>query len=398
MRSVEQSNAIPKPKIQKERIATKTTIIALVSAVAVSQAAIIQFDLSPPGTDGGMGLNPANEVPPVINSTGSGNEVSGGIWFDTVDEKLTLALGYGSAAGFTDLTGPAISMHIHGPAGAGTNASVLINLAPFHFPAPDPSKGGVILGTVEFPAAEVPRLLAGHFYVNIHTAANAGGEIRGQLIPLINVAPEVVCSENATVECGQAATFTATVSDADSEPIEVVWWLNGVPVQTNSIAASSPPTPTAVVFTASLPSGNHTLAVTATDSTGNSTSCSATVVVVDTLSPTITRVAASPDQLWPPNHQMVPVRLRAAVTDDCGPTTWRIISVTSSEPVTGKGDGNTSPDWQITGDHTVNLRAERSGKNKAGRIYTITIQATDEAGNLSETKTVKVTVPHSQRK
>jgi len=37
------------------------------------------------------------------------------------------------------------------------------------------------------------------------------------------------------------------------------------------------------------------------------------------------------------------------------------------------GSGNTAPDWEITGDATANLRAERSGKNKAGRIYTIVI-------------------------
>jgi hypothetical protein len=60
------------------------------------------------------------------------------------------------------------------------------------------------------------------------------------------------------------------------------------------------------------------------------------------------------------------------------------------------GDGNTSPDWEITGDHTVNLRAERSGANKAGRIYTITVQATDAAGNRSDSKTAKVTVPHDK--
>jgi hypothetical protein len=71
-----------------------------------------------------------------------------------------------------------------------------------------------------------------------------------------------------------------------------------------------------------------------------------------------------------------------------------ITSVQSNEPVNGLGDGDTAPDWQITGNHTVSLRAERSGKG-SGRIYTITIQATDAAGNMSTPQTVTVKVPHS---
>jgi hypothetical protein len=374
----------------------KTAIIALLSAVAVSRAAVIQFDLSPPGTDAAVGMKPANEVPAVTNSTGSGGEISGGISFDTVAGTLTFAIGYGSSAGFTDLTGPAAAMHIHGTAGAGTNAPVLISLAPFHFPAVNPSKGGVIIGSVAYPTNQVTNLFAGLHYVNIHTAINPGGEIRAQLIPLVNVAPQVVCPGDATVECGPAATFSATVSDADGEPLKVVWTLNGVPVQTNQIAASGPPTSAVVLFTASLPRGTNTLGVAATDSSGNTTSCSSTVIVVDTIAPVITAVSANPNVLWPPNHKMVVVRVRATVTDECGPTTWRIISVSSNEPVNGDGDGNTSPDWEITDEHTVKLRAERSGRNKSGRIYTITVRARDAAGNLSDLRTVSVTVPHSQ--
>ena len=62
----------------------------------------------------------------------------------------------------------------------------------------------------------------------------------------------------------------------------------------------------------------------------------------------------------------------------------------------GEGDGNTSPDWEITGDLTLDLRAERSGQGD-GRVYTITIECTDASGNPSA-KDVTVIVPHDQGK
>ena len=86
-------------------------IVSVTFGLAViAQAEIIQFNLSPAGTDAAVGLSPLNEVPAATNSTGSGNEISAGISFDTDTSILTLALGYGSAAGFTNLTAPASSM------------------------------------------------------------------------------------------------------------------------------------------------------------------------------------------------------------------------------------------------------------------------------------------------
>ena len=42
---------------------------AALSAVAVSQAAIVNFDLSPAGAGAALGLSPLNEVPVATNST-----------------------------------------------------------------------------------------------------------------------------------------------------------------------------------------------------------------------------------------------------------------------------------------------------------------------------------------
>lgn len=116
----------------------------------------------------------------------------------------------------------------------------------------------------------------------------------------------------------------------------------------------------------------------------------------DTTPPVITSLASSSATLWPPDHKLVPISLSASATDNVGVTSLKIISATSNEPDNGLGDGDTANDIVITGDLTLNLRAERSGKGN-GRTYTITVEAKDAAGNAS-TRTVTVSVPKSQGK
>jgi hypothetical protein len=81
-------------------------------------------------------------------------------------------------------------------------------------------------------------------------------------------------------------------------------------------------------------------------------------------------------------------------TDNCDPApVTRIISVTSSEPVTGSGD-KTTPDWQITGNLTLELRAEVTSK-MSPRVYTIKVCCTDASGNTS-CRNVLVKVPKNK--
>ncbi len=371
------------------------SVLSLATMVGLSaQAELVRFQLSPPGTDTAVGLSPSNEVPASTNSTGSGGEISGGIVFDTATSILDLAVGYGSAAGFTDLTGPAIAMHIHGPAGAGTNAGVLVSLVPYNFAASNPTNGGVIYGKIPWPTNDTAALLAGHTYLNIHSTAYPGGEIRGQLIP-IDEPPVVVCPPPATVECGTQSTLVTLLSDPEGDALSVVWVLNGTAIETNTLPARGPGLPAMASLNTTLPLGTNTLQVMVTDSAGNNVSCATQIVVVDTTPPVIVSASADPAVLWPPNHKLVDVKVHARVADSCSATTWKITKVTSNEPVKGPGSGHTEPDWTITGDHTLKLRAERSG-NGDGRIYTIALQAKDAAGNLSAIKKVTVTVPKSQ--
>jgi hypothetical protein len=143
------------------------------------------------------------------------------------------------------------------------------------------------------------------------------------------------------------------------------------------------------------PLGVTTVTFTATDGSGNVTKATTTVTVVDTTPPVIHAVVASPDSLWPPIHKMVPVTLTVDVSDICDATpSCKVISITSNEPIDGKGDGHTSPDWKIIDNLKVQLRAERSGR-RHGRVYTITVRCTDDSGN-SATRSVGVEVEHDR--
>jgi len=109
-------------------------------------------------------LASAAEVPPVT-SPGKGSATAS---LDTTTKTLTWTVTY------SGLSGPATAGHIHGPAALGANAGVLV---PFSGDLASPIKGSATLTD-----AQVSDLEAGKWYVNLHTAANKPGEIRGQLL------------------------------------------------------------------------------------------------------------------------------------------------------------------------------------------------------------------------
>src|SRR6185369_16968425 len=143
---------------------------------------------------------------------------------------------------------------------------------------------------------------------------------------------------------------------------------------------------------ATFPLGTTTVQCTATDTYNQTTTGAFSVTAADRTPPVVTSIVASPSNLWPPNHKMVAVRVTVTAQDavDAAPVS-RIVTVTSNQPINGPGDGNTAPDWEITGPLTLNLRAERAGG--ADRLYRIEVVTTDFSGN-STTSTVVVSVAH----
>jgi hypothetical protein len=75
------------------------------------------------------------------------------------------------------------------------------------------------------------------------------------------------------------------------------------------------------------------------------------------------------------------------------------VSVTSSVPDNGLGDGDTAGDiaGAATGsdDRSFSVRAERAG-NGPGRTYTVVYEATDASGNTAQA-TATVVVPHDKK-
>ncbi len=108
-------------------------------------------------------LSGASEVP----ANTSPAKGSADVTYDTASKKLTWKLSY------SGLTGPATMAHFHGPAEPGKNAGVAV-------PIPNPGASGAE-GTAMLNDTQAADLIAGKYYINVHTAAHPAGEIRGQV-------------------------------------------------------------------------------------------------------------------------------------------------------------------------------------------------------------------------
>ena len=130
------------------------TIAVLASMASLAVAENLSFKAD---------LKASSEVPP-NSSKGAGSAV---VTYDTVSKKLTWTVT------FSTLTGNATAAHFHGPAEAAANAGVVL---------PIPGTASPMEGSATLTDVQAADLMAGKWYVNVHTAANKGGEIRGQVV------------------------------------------------------------------------------------------------------------------------------------------------------------------------------------------------------------------------
>jgi hypothetical protein len=116
-------------------------------------------------------LSGAAEKPTAVTTAGTGDVTA------TLDgTTLTLKIN------FSGLSGAATGAHVHGPAEESGVANPPICLFNDKIVAGATAGTGSITATCPIDATlTVAQLDAGKFYVNLHTAANPGGEVRGQL-------------------------------------------------------------------------------------------------------------------------------------------------------------------------------------------------------------------------
>lgn len=279
---------------------------------------------------------------------------------------------------------------------------------------------GILLNVFRTKVGD-PAVLPGYITVNANLGAFAGQSIRIRiaevdnqsnfhasvddvsLVASVNQPPAANAGPDQTVECTgatTAVTLAGVATDPDNNIASIEWFEGATPIGSGA-------TPTV-----NLAHGSHTLTLVVTDAFGMTASDDVVIDVVDTTAPTLS-VTATPGELWPPNHQYVPVTLTIGVSDNCDGAAALTVTATavSNEPddANGNGDGNTTGDVRAGSAMSSNaaptvsfnpltqqleLRAERGGR-AGGREYTITVTATDSHGN-STTRATTVKVAHNQ--
>jgi hypothetical protein len=143
-------------KIANSVFRAVVTVCALSLVSVAAQAATINLKAD---------LKASAEVPPK-DSAGTGSLTA---TLNTETDQLTYHIE------FSGLTGPVAAAHFHGPAAEGVNAKPQL-----------PIKGSPITSPIDgkatLTAEQAKELVDGKWYFNLHTAANPGGEIRGQIL------------------------------------------------------------------------------------------------------------------------------------------------------------------------------------------------------------------------
>jgi hypothetical protein len=106
---------------------------------------------------------------PAVQTPGMG---TANLTYDPATRVVTWTISYSA------LSGPVTMAHFHGPAEAGKNGGVQIWLTKQGSPADSP-----ITGTATLTPEQATQFTAGQWYINLHTQAHPGGEIRAQVMP-----------------------------------------------------------------------------------------------------------------------------------------------------------------------------------------------------------------------
>lgn len=336
-------------------IVPNLTTSAVVSDNCAAPASLVVMQNPAPGTVVGLGSHPIT----LTVSDASGNQNSCSTSFSVVDTTAPVII-----------SGPAL-----GNVGVGANCVAIVPSVINQIVAADNCTPANQLTITQNPAAG-STVGAGLQTIIVTVKDAANNSVSGSLSFTVvdSTAPSIV-------SVGSPLTVAA---DANCQAV--------LPNLLGNVVASDNCTPAnQLVITQNpvagtvLPHGQHTITITVTDAAGNSSTGSVLFTVADQTAPVIQSVTATPNNLGSPNGAMIPVTVSVVAADNCDASPVnKIISITANESVN-------PGDIQITGNLTATLEADRNPSGN-GRIYTITVESKDAAGNAS-TSTVTVTVP-----
>src|SRR5262245_3715505 len=203
------------------------------------------------------------------------------------------------------------------------------------------------------------------------------------------------CDSVFETSVGVPVSFSVTASDSDATDT-LNLNASGVPAG----ATLTPPVPArghpVMVTFAWTPDttavGDHVVTFQATDSCQASLSCAFTVRVVANHPPDCSLARVLNDELWPPNHKLVPVTIEGITDPDGDPVHLDITGITQDEAEDGE-EGDSCRTGQVV-DGVAYVRAERSGHGN-GRVYIVSFMASDGNGGTCNGQ-VSLCVPHDQ--
>ena len=137
---------------------TALTVAALLAAAATPASAGILNLVAM--------LDGAQEAPNPVNTPGTG---LGTVTYETQTNLLSWNVTFGNLLGTTS------NAHFHGPAPRGVPAGVAVGIASIS------GLNSPMIGSTTLTAAQESQLLSELWYINVHSSAYPGGEIRGQV-------------------------------------------------------------------------------------------------------------------------------------------------------------------------------------------------------------------------
>jgi probable HAF family extracellular repeat protein len=297
-----------------------------------------------------------------------------------------------------------ITLTVTDPCGASSQANVTVQVADTIPPTILSVPTSVTVSADTNCLGAVPNVLAGVSATDNVTPSNqlalSQSPVAGTLLP----ANQYTITVFVTDAAGNTAIAPVPLTIADMTPPTVVTTPAPITVSANGncqgavpnvlpgVVATDNCTPANLLTLSQSPAagmllgtGQYVITVTVADAAGNKSTTGVPLTIADTTPPVIQSVTASPSVLSPPNNKPVAITVAVTASDNCDSAPVnKIVSITCNAP-TAPGD------IKITGALTASLVASK-GPGGATRIYTITVNSTDLAGN-SSLGTTTVTVP-----